>query len=34
MEICVRKVFDDVFRVICNFGLEISLKCSGNRILL
>lgn len=34
METHARKASDDVFRVIRNFGPEMSLKRSGNRILL
>lgn len=34
METRARKASDDVFRVFRNFGPEMSLKRSGNRILL
>lgn len=34
METHARKASDDVFRVIRNFGPEMSLKRRGNRILL
>lgn len=34
METRARKASDDVFRVIRNFGPEMSLKRNGNRILL